>query len=119
MPFKAGNQYGKSNLGRKKDQAKTLWLLESFNSQGFNFETKLVMLLEKAIKGDRIALEAAHLMVKMLPHVANPPKQDVNIGNIDQLVINRYDSTKVIEPTKTVAEPIPEGNPPFITDGQI
>jgi hypothetical protein len=106
MPFKAGNQHGKANLGRKKDHAKTLWLLESLNEKGFDFETKLVTLLEKAIKGDRVALEAAHLLVKLLPHVSNAPKQDVGTTQIETLVINRYELTD--------RSPTPEGMPSIV-----
>ena|ERR1700682_918516 len=108
MPFKAGNQLGKKNLGRRKNHAKTLWLLESMSEKGFDFESKLVTLLEKAIKGDRVALEAAHLLVKLVPHVANAPKNDAGVNQIETLVINRYmvDSPVKTEAIDAIAEPI-------------
>src|SRR5271165_1851425 len=112
MPFTKGNQLGKANLGRKKDHAKSLWLLESMNAQGFNFETKLITLLEKAIKGDKTALEAAHLMVKMLPHIANQPKNDNAQVSIDQLIINRYALPPSIDTDATSAT-TEGGNPPL------
>lgn len=99
MPFSKGNTLGKANLGRKKDTKKTLWLLESLQEQGFDYERTLVKFLERAAKGDRLALDMAHLLVKMIPHLANAPKNDVNVNQIETLVINRFDSK---EPQKHI-----------------
>lgn len=101
MPFQKGNQLGKTNLGRKKEAKKTIWLLESLQEHGFDYEAVLVKFLGLASKGDRHALEMAHLLVKMVPHLANAPKQDVGINQIETLVINRFDSKPAvsIEPT--------------------
>lgn len=94
MPFSKGNQLGKANLGRKKDSRKTIWLMESLQEHGYNYEAMLVSFLEKAAKGDRLALDMAHLLVKLVPHLANAPKNDVNVNQIETLVINRFDATK-------------------------
>ncbi len=99
--FKKGNQEGKKNLGRKKEPKKTLWLLESLQAQGFDYEKTLVKFLDKAAKGDRHALDMAHLLVKMVPHIANAPKQDVGINQIETLVINRYDAGVLPQPIET------------------
>lgn len=94
MPFLKGNQLGKANAGRKKEPKKTIWLLESLQEHGFDYEAVLVKFLTLASKGDRHALEMAHLLVKLVPHLANAPKQDVGINQIDTLVINRFDAPK-------------------------
>lgn len=94
MPFSKGNQLGKANLGRKKEAKKTIWLLESLQEHGYDFEAVLVKFLDKAAKGDRHALEMAHLLVKLVPHMANAPKQDIGVNQIDTLVINRFDAPK-------------------------
>jgi hypothetical protein len=93
MPFVKGNQLGKANLGRKKESKKTIWLMESLQEHGYNYEAMLVGFLQKAAKGDRLALDMAHLLVKMVPHMANAPKQDVGQTMIETLVINRFDSS--------------------------
>ena len=74
MPFTKGNQLGKANLGRKKEAKKTIWLLESLQEHGFDFEAVLVKFLDRAAKGDQHALAMAQLLVKMVPHLANAPK---------------------------------------------
>lgn len=94
MPFSKGNQLGKQNLGRKKEPKKTIWLLESLQEHGFDYEATLVKFLGKAAQGDRHALEMAHLLVKLVPHLANAPKQDVGVNQIDTLVINRFEAPK-------------------------
>lgn len=94
MPFSKGNQLGKANLGRKKESKKTIWLMESLAEHGYNYEAMLVSFLQKAAKGDRLALDMAHLLVKLVPHMANAPKQDVGINQIETLVINRFEAVK-------------------------
>lgn len=94
MPFSKGNQLGKANLGRKKESKKTIWLLESLQEHGFDFEAVLVKFLDKATRGDQHALQMAQLLVKMVPHLANAPKSDAGTTQIDTLVINRFDATK-------------------------
>jgi len=103
MPFMKGNQLGKKNLGRKKESKKTLWVLESLQEHGFDFEATLVKFLDRAAKGDRHALDMAHLLVKLVPHIANAPKQDVGINQIETLVINRFDSVQQPEMIETTA----------------
>jgi len=114
MPFQKGNQLGKKNLGRKKESKKTIWLMESLAEHGYNYEAMLVRFLERAAKGDRLALDMAHLLIKMVPHMANAPKQDVGINQIETLVINRFEAVK--EPTRIDA-PI-EAAIESSTDGQ-
>jgi hypothetical protein len=106
MPFSKGNQLGKANLGRKKESKKTIWLMESLQEHGYDYEGMLVKFLERAAKGDRLALEMAHLLVKLVPHMANAPKQDVGINQIETLVIQRFEPVK--QPsidTQIVSEP--------------
>jgi hypothetical protein len=84
MPFKAGNQYGKANKGKPKQSRRTIWLLESLKENGYNYEAMLVKFLkEKDFK-------MAELLIRMVPHIANAPKQDVSIDGVETLVINRY-----------------------------
>jgi hypothetical protein len=92
MPFKAGNQLGKANKGRKREAPKTIWLLQSLAANGVNLEEMLAKALLKASKGDRQATDLAHLLAKMLPHVANAPKNDIGTMEIETLVINRFES---------------------------
>lgn len=93
MPFEKGH---KKIGGRVKGEPakKTLWLLESLTEHGFDYESMLSKFLAKAAQGDRHALDMAHLLVKLVPHIANAPKQDVGINQIETLVINRFDSPK-------------------------
>lgn len=90
MPFKKGDPH----IGRAKGtpNKKTIWLLESLSEHGFDYETVLVKLMGQAVKGDKHALEMAHLLVKMVPYIANAPKQDVGINQIETLVINRFEA---------------------------
>lgn len=87
MPFAKGNQYGKANAGKPKQTSKrTIWLLESLKENGFDYEKTLV----KALKAGDFKL--AELLVRMVPHIANAPKQDITLDGIETLVINRYKS---------------------------
>lgn len=107
MPFVKGNQLGKANLGRKKESKKTIWLMESLAEHGFNYEAVLVKMLDRAAKGDKLAYDMAALLVKMVPHIANAPKQDVGQTMIETLVINRFEAGKEaerIEPPAVDAE---------------
>jgi len=94
-----GVRYG----GRAKGtpNKKTIWLLESLTEHGYDYEKMLTTFLDKAAKGDRHALDMAHLLVKMVPYLANAPKADQAVVQIDKLVINRIAHQ-------------PEGNPPSI-----
>ena len=101
MPFSKGNQLGKANLGRKKDSAKTIWIMESLAAHGYDYEAMLVKFLRLAANGDKQAYDMAALLIKLVPHLANAPKNDVNVNQIETLVINRFDAKKqeVIETT--------------------
>ena len=90
MPFRAGNQYGKANKGKPKQSRRTIWLLESLKENGYDYEKMLSQFLGRAAKGDKMAYDMAALLVKMVPHIANAPKQDVSIDGVETLVINRY-----------------------------
>lgn len=116
MPFSKGNQLGKANLGRKKESKKTIWLMESLEEHGYNYEAMLVNFLQKAAKGDRLALDMAHLLVKLVPHLANAPKQDVGTTQIDTLVINRFDSPKVQDVIDTSVIPDTESSSVIIAE---
>lgn len=104
MPFSKGNQLGKANLGRKKESRKTIWLMESLAEHGYNYEAMLVKFLDKAAHGDKMAYDMAALLVKLVPHLANAPKNDVNVNQIETLVINRFDSKEPQKHIETVAE---------------
>ena len=91
MPFAKGNKLGRANKGRKHEPPKTIWLLQSLAEHGVNLQDLLAKSLVKASKGDKQALELSHLLAKFLPHVANAPKQDVGISQVDTLVIARCD----------------------------
>jgi hypothetical protein len=88
MPFKKGNQLGKANKGKPKQSSKrTIWLLESLRENGYDYEKMLVKLLRSSDPHD---LKLAELLIRMVPHIANAPKQDVSIDGVETLVINRY-----------------------------
>lgn len=105
MPFDKGNQLGKANLGRRKESKKTIWLMESLQEHGYDYEAMLVKFLAKAATGDRLALDMAHLLVKLVPHLANAPKQDVGTTQIETLVINRFEASKPPSVIETTIEP--------------
>lgn len=98
MPFKAGNQLGKKNLGRKRESPKTIWVLESLKANGFDYEKTLVKFLELAAKGDRHAYAMAELLIKLVPHLANAPKAERPMTNIETLVIHRHDPARIVQP---------------------
>jgi hypothetical protein len=111
MPFKAGNQLGKKNLGRRKESAKTIWVKEALEAQGYNYERTLVGFLERAAKGDRLAYSMAELLIKLVPHLANAPKAERPVAQIETLVIHRHDPAQAVQPV-IETEVVPEGDPP-------
>ena len=104
MPFAKGNQLGKANAGRKREARKTIWVREELAAQGYDFEKTLVGFLERAAKGDKLAYDMAALLIKLVPHLANAPKNDVGGVQVETLVINRYDPAKSQPVIDTVAE---------------
>ncbi len=86
-------------MGRPKGSVnkKSIWLMESLAEHGYDYEKMLTSFLQKAAKGDRLALDMAHLLVKLVPYLANMPKQDVGLTSIDTLVINRFEAPKEVE----------------------
>jgi hypothetical protein len=114
MPFVKGNQLGKANKGRKKETPKTVWLLQSLQENGVNLQELLAKSILKASHGDRQAMDLAHLLAKLIPHVANAPKNDVGTMEIETLVINRFEAGKEapkLEPPAVETEIIQdEGN---------
>lgn len=106
MRFEKGN---KAAVGRKtpeKPTAKTVWILQSLQEHGYDYEAMLVKFLSKAAQGDRHALDMAHLLVKLIPHLANAPKNDVSVNQIETLVINRFDSPVKTDAVETSATPL-------------
>ena len=77
-----------STKGRK--YKRTIWLMESLAAHGYDYQKMLTEFLLKAAKGDKVALDMGHILVKLVPYLANMPKQDQAITSIDTLVINRY-----------------------------
>lgn len=112
MPFAKGNQLGKANKGRSKVSRKTVWVLESLQEHGFDYEAVLVKFLNRAAQGDRHALDMAHLLVKLVPYLANAPKSDAGQTQIETLVINRFDAPRTAPAIDTTAEIVsaPENN---------
>jgi len=94
MPFSKGNQLGKKNLGRKRESPKTLWVLESLRANGYDYEGLLVKFLKQAATGDRHAYAMAELLIKLVPHLANAPKAERPIAQIETLVIHRHDPAR-------------------------
>ena len=105
MPFQKGNKFGHGRP--KSDSPKTIWLLQSLAANGVDLQSLLAKSILKASKGDRQAMDLAHLLTKLLPLVANAPKSDAGTVQIDTLVINRYDKDKPVQLT--------EGDPPSIS----
>lgn len=105
MPFQKGNKFGHGRP--KSDTPKTIWLLQSLASNGVNLQDLLAKSILKAAKGDRQAMDLAHLLTKLLPLVANAPKADAGTVQIDTLVINRFDKAKTASPI-----PLSEGSRP-------
>lgn len=117
--FQKGNKLGSANKGKKKDQAKTIWLLESLKDNGFDYEKMLVRFMEKAAKGDKMAYDMAALLIKMVPHIAQAPKNEQGTTHIDTLVINRYDGKK----PEAIGGPVVdteavEADPPFDSEAK-
>lgn len=91
MPFQKGNKFGHGRP--KSDSPKTIWLLQSLAAHGVDLQALLAKSLIKAAAGDRQATDLAHLLAKLLPHVANAPKSDAGTVQIETLVINRFEKT--------------------------
>lgn len=108
MPFAKGNKFGHGRP--KSDSPKTIWLLQSLASNGVDLQDLLAKSILKAAKGDRQAMDLAHLLTKLLPLVANAPKSDSGVIQIETLVINRHD------PNKTL--PVTDGHHPSV-DAEI
>jgi hypothetical protein len=116
-------------MGRPKGSInkKSIWLMESLAQHGYDYEKMLTGFLQKAAKGDRLALDMAHLLVKLVPYLANMPKTDTGTLQIDTLVINRFEPNKhqdVIDTQEVTSErstpdlesqSLTEGNPPLTT----
>lgn len=96
MPFKKGNKAAVGHGRHKADTPKTIWLLQSLAENGVNLQSLLASSILKASRGDRQAMDLAHLLTKLLPLVSNAPKQDVGMTQIDTLVINRYEATPAL-----------------------
>ena len=86
--------------GGKKGRTnkRTIWLMESLAQHGYDYQAMLTKFLLAAAKGDKVALDMAHLLVKLVPYLANMPKQDQAITSIDTLVINRYVMPEGVKP---------------------
>jgi len=106
MPFIEGNQLGHGRpKGSKNSNRKSIWLLQSLQEHGYDYEKMLTNFLAKAAKGDKMAYDMAALLVKMVPYLANMPKTDHAQVQIETLVINRLDS----KPSNV----LPDGHPPL------
>ena len=101
-------------MGRPKGSInkKTIWLMESLAEHGYDYEAMLTKFLEKAAKGDQVAYGMAQLLVKMVPYLANMPKQDVGINQIETLVINRYELPAAPD-APAIDTTVTDGHPPL------
>lgn len=115
MPFSKGNQLGKKNLGRRKESPKTIWVKEALEANGYSFEKTLVGFLEKAAKGDRLAYAMAELLIKLVPHLANAPKAERPIAQIETLVIHRHDPARLTPPSVETTAVESEGDGQTLT----
>ena len=88
--------------------------MESLAEHGYDYEAMLTKFLQKASKGDERAYAMAQLLVKLVPFIANNPKQDVGINQIETLVINRFESPKEVPQFDTSIEA--ELVPPSMND---
>jgi hypothetical protein len=101
-------------LGSKNK--KSVWLLQSLAQNGYDYEKLLVKFLNGAAQGNQRYYAMAQLLVKMVPYLANMPKTDTGVLQIETLVINRLES-KPTQSVDTEAIPTEEGHPPLVTDG--
>lgn len=94
-------------MGRPKGSVnkKSIWLMESLAENGYDYEKMLTKFLLKAAQGDQVAYGMAQLLVKMVPYLANMPKQDTGPLQIETLVINRFEAVKQPEAIETTIEP--------------
>jgi len=96
MQFQKGNKM--ASLRKDRKVQKTIWVREELAAQGYDFEKTLVGFLERAARGDKLAYDMAALLIKLVPHLANAPKHDAGVTQVDTLVINRYDSKAQAQP---------------------
>lgn len=109
-------------MGRPKGSVnkKSIWLMESLAEHGYDYEKMLTSFLQKAARGDRLALDMAHLLVKLVPYLANMPKTDTGMVSIDTLVINRFDPVapaQVVDTTAEDGDGVPHAGVPTIREG--
>lgn len=82
MPFQAGNKHGK---GRKqKLENATIWLKSELEKEGVDI-TKL--LAAAVIARDFDMIEA---LTRLLPHIANKPKETHALDGISGLVVKEF-----------------------------
>ena len=104
MPFSKGDSNINRNGRPKADTKKTVWIMESLKEHGYDYEAMLVRFLTKAAQGDKLAYDMAALLVKLVPHLANAPKNDVSVNQIDTLVINRFEDKPAPKHIETTIE---------------
>lgn len=110
MPFQKGHAYHPVRNPRSK---KTVWIMESLKENGYDYEKMLVKFLRDAVGAETAAERAkaydmAALLIKLVPHLANAPKQDAGTTQIETLVIQRLEAPRPQAPAiDTVAV---EGN---------
>ena len=123
MPFLKGNQAAKGHGRKPKETPKTFWVLQSLKANGVDLEKLLASSLLKASRGDRQALDLAHLLTKFLAFSANAPKQSSDSMTIETLVINRLETNRpleskalgiVVDPSNAIEAVTLEGNPPSV-----
>lgn len=113
MQFQKGNKM--SSLRKDRKVQKTVWIREELAAKGYDFEKTLVGFLERAARGDKLAYDMAALLIKLVPHLANAPKHDVGVTQVDTLVINRYDAKSVPAPAvDTTAVEETDGQSPTV-----
>jgi len=82
MPFQPGNP-GKPKGALNKE---TLWINETLANNGFDYDLELV----KALKARDFPM--LDRLIKLAAHIANKPKERIEIAGIDELIINKYEN---------------------------
>lgn len=87
MPFKKGNKMGKGRKPGTKNK-QTIWVLEELKREGVDYTKELA----KAINSHDV--EWVNALVRLAPHLANRPKENLGVEGIEGLVIKQLPDEK-------------------------
>lgn len=111
VKFQKGNQMARRR--KESGQKKTVWIMQSLAEHGYDYEKMLVGFLKQAsdpaasIFERKTAYDMAALLIKLVPHLANAPKQDHGTTQIETLVIQRLEPAPQRPAIDTTAEETP------------